>query len=71
VQQDLCNGTGVRLSVCPSCRLLQQRAGSLLLWAWLEGDIARLLHGRRQAATAPQQHGGQQQRREVFHFQPP
>jgi len=48
----------------------------LLLWAQQAGDIDRLLHGRRPAATAPQQHGmqqhcGQQQMRAVSRLQPP
>jgi len=50
------NGTvSVRPSVCPSYRLLQQRAAGLLLRARRTGDIDRLLHGRRSAAAAPQQ----------------
>jgi len=39
-------------SVCPIYRPLQQRAASLLLWARRAGDIDRLLHGRRSAASA-------------------
>ena len=35
----------VRLSVCPICQPLQQRAVGLLLWAPRAGDIDRLLHG--------------------------
>jgi len=59
MRQGLCNGTvsvgpSVRLSV-PANRPLQQRAAGLLLCAWQAGDIDRLLHGRRPAATAPQQ----------------
>ena len=49
-------------SVCPICRPLQQRAAGLLLRARVSGDIDQLLHGQRPAATAPQQHAGQQQR---------
>jgi len=43
----------------------------LLLRARQAGDIDRLLHGRHPAATAPQQHGAQQQMRAVSRFQPP
>jgi len=71
--QVLCDGTvSVRLSVWPCYRQLQQRAAGLLLWARRAGGIDRLLHGRRPAATAPQQHGAQQQMRgAVSRFQPP
>jgi len=31
--------------------MMQQRAAGLLLWARQAGDIDRLLHGRRSAAT--------------------
>jgi len=66
--QGLLNGSvSFRLSVCPIYRPLQQRAACLLL-----GDIDRLLHGHRApAATAPQQHGGQQQMRAASRLQPP
>ena len=74
--QSLCNGPMfVCLSVCPDYRLLQQHAAGLLLGALLEGVISRLLHGApttgagRLAATAPQQHGGQQQLRAVSRLQ--
>ena len=45
----------VRQSVCPIYRPLQQRAAVFLLWAQRAGDIDRLLHGRRSAATAGEQ----------------
>jgi len=58
---------------------LQRRAACLLLGAPRAGDIDRLLHGHRApaagagrlAATAPQQHGAQQQMRAVSRLQPP
>ena len=44
------------LSVCPSVspiiRSSHAAAAGLLLWAQQEGDIDRLLHGRRSAANA-------------------
>jgi len=43
---------GVRLSVCPIIRPPHATAAGLLLWARRAGDIDRLLHGRRPAATA-------------------
>jgi len=53
VEQGLRNGTmSIRLSVCPIYQPLQQRAAGLLLWARRAGDIDRLLHDRRSAATA-------------------
>jgi len=46
-----------RQCVCPSYRLLQQRAAGLLLWARRAGDIDDSCTA---AAASPQQHGGQQ-----------
>jgi len=71
MRQDICNGTvsvclSVRLSVPAIDRYIEQHAAGLLLWVRRVGDIDRLLHGRRPAATAPQQ-----QRRAVSRFQPP
>jgi len=55
--------------VCPSYRLLQQRAAGLLLWARLAGDIERLLHGWRRSTLPVPQHGAQQQMRAVPRIQ--
>jgi len=84
MRQGLLYGTvPVRPSVCPIYRPLQQRAASLLLGAPRAGDIDQLLQQARRAAsaghraaTAPQQHGTQQhgvqqQMREVSRLQPP
>jgi len=68
MQQGLCNVTVfVRLPVCPSYRLLQQRAAGLLLWiAGQEISIDCFTAGAQQHGG--QQHGGQQQRRAVSRF---
>ena len=71
MRQDICNGMVsfclfVRLSAPDIDRYIEQHAAGLLLWVRRVGDIDRLLHGRRPAATAPQQ-----QRRAVSRFQPP
>ena len=47
---------GVRPSVCPIIRPPHATAAGLLLWARWAGDIDRLLHGRRSAATASKCH---------------
>jgi len=51
----------VRLSVCPIIRTPHSTATGLLLCARRTGNIDRLLHNRRSAAAAPQQHVAQQQ----------
>ena len=53
MRRGLRNGTvSIRLSVCPNCRLMQQCAVGLLLWARRAGDIDRVLqHGWRRSSN--------------------